>query len=100
LIDRLWPRGLTKEAAAIYGWLKELAPIDELRKWYDHQPEKYPGFRKKYFKELSSPEKQAFLKQLADYSESSDITIVYSAKDTRYNNAVVLEELVNKIINL
>ena len=99
LVDRLWPRGLTKEAAAIDEWLKNLAPSNELRQWYGHEPEKYLEFKRRYLKELSPPEKQSLLQQLVTLAEESDVTLVYSAKNTEINNAVVLAELINKLMN-
>jgi uncharacterized protein YeaO (DUF488 family) len=98
LIDRLWPRGLTKEQAAIDEWLKDLAPSEELRKWFGHEPDKFPEFRKKYLKELAGPVQQPLLEQIAGMAAKTDVTLVYGAKDTEHNNAVVIAEAVGEII--
>ncbi len=98
LVDRLWPRGVTKEAAAIDAWLKDLAPSDALRTWFGHEPEKFSEFRRKYILELSTPEKRALLKQIAEMAETGDVTLIYAAKDTEHNNAVVLSEVIGKLM--
>ncbi len=97
-VDRLWPRGLTKEQAAIDEWLRDLSPSDELRKWFGHEPDKFPEFRQRYIKELSDPEKTTLLKRVAKIAEEKKVTLVYSAKDTEHNNAVVLSELISKLM--
>lgn len=95
LIDRLWPRGLSKEKAAIDLWLKEIAPSTELRKWFDHDPEKWDGFRKKYKEEIK--ENKETSKELKDaISKHDKVTLVYGAKEERYNDAVVLKEVFGK----
>jgi uncharacterized protein YeaO (DUF488 family) len=96
-VDRLWPRGLSKEELAIDEWLKDLSPSDELRKWFGHEPNRFTKFRQKYIKELSSPDKQALLKRIARMAEEIDVTLVYSAKDTEHNNAVVLLDVIGKL---
>ena len=94
LVDRLWPRGLTKEAAALDAWLKELAPSDELRRWAHEHREAWPIFRKRYLKELTRPEATEELQELYDLSrKSKPLTLVYAFKDEERNNAVVLKEL-------
>jgi uncharacterized protein YeaO (DUF488 family) len=93
LVDRLWPRGVKKEKARINHWLKNLAPSDDLRKWF-HQSGNWPVFKKRYFKELSAREASADLETL--YSVMNDhnrLTLVYASKDTQHNNAVALKEL-------
>lgn len=99
-VDRLWPRGLTKEAAAIDEWLKDLSPSDELRKWFGHLPDKFPEFRQRYIEELSASEKQTLLKKVASLAEKAEVTMLYSAKDTGHNNAVVLYEVVSKMMRI
>ena len=96
LIDRLWPRGLRTENAAIDEWLKEISPSDELRRWFNHDPEKWDEFRRRYRKELSSPEKREILERIAKQAAHSDVTLVYGARETEYNNARVLEELIGE----
>ena len=96
LVDRLWPRGLRTEDAAIDEWLKEISPSDELRRWFNREPEKWQEFRRRYRKELSSPEKREILKRIAKEAAHSDITLVYGASETEYNNARVLAELIGE----
>lgn len=93
LVDRLWPRGIKKEEARIDEWLKDIAPSDSLRKWYSHDPEKWSEFKKKYYSELK--DKKEVLQNLMKKSEK-DITLVYSSKELRYNNANALKEYLEK----
>ena len=90
LVDRLWPRGISKERAAIREWLKELGPSTELRHWFGHDPAKYPEFRKRYRTELAAAED--LWRPVLDRAESERVTLVYSAADTEHNQAVVLRE--------
>jgi len=94
LIDRLWPRGISKDKADVSHWAKLIAPSDELRKWYDHDHEKWEEFRLRYFAELDSnaDEVQEFVSMLA----SDTVTFVYSSRETEFNNAVALKEYVEK----
>ena len=92
LVDRLWPRGLSKEKAKLDLWLKEVAPSDDLRKWFAHDPEKWSKFQKKYENELK--EKSKLLYQIKHLEkDKGTITLVYSAKDEEHNNALVLLDL-------
>ena len=93
LVDRLWPRGLTKEKAKVDLWLKEIAPSDKLRKWFSHDPKKYEEFKRRYAKELE--DKSEILKRIKSESKKGTITILFSAKDTEHNNATVLKELLS-----
>lgn len=95
LIDRLWPRGLTKGEAGIDEWLKDLSPSSELRKWYGHDPEKWSEFKKRYVRELSSADKKDLLDDLAREASHRNVTLVYGARDTEHSDARVLQELVN-----
>lgn len=89
LIDRLWPRGIKKEDANFHVWLKEIAPSNQLRKWFNHEPEKWEEFRKKYKSELKD---SAALKELlALIKNQKIITLIYSAKDEQHNQALVLK---------
>ena len=91
LVDRLWPRGLTKEKASVDVWLKEIAPSTALRKWFGHDPAKWAEFKKRYHEELrKNPEQVSLLKEQI---RKGAITLVYSAKDEEHNEALVLEEL-------
>ena len=91
LVDRLWPRGLSREAARLDLWCREVAPSDGLRRWYGHRPERWEVFRRRYREELeSSPEAvQALLERIR---EAGRVTLLYAAKDPEYNNAVVLAQ--------
>ena len=89
LVDRIWPRGVKKEALDIEGWLKQVAPSDDLRRWFGHDPEKWDEFRERYFAVLES--KQEALDPLRDAAEQGTVTLVYGAKDTEHNNAVALK---------
>ncbi len=89
LVDRIWPRGLTKAKAHIDIWLKEVAPSTELRKWFGHDPEKWTEFQKKYQAELKD---NAALAELRATAKSAKVTLVFAAKDEEHNNAVVLKQ--------
>lgn len=93
LVDRLWPRGLTKIKAKIDLWLKDVAPSTELRKWFGHDPEKWPEFQKKYCAELKG---NLALSELRALSRQGDITLVYAAKDELRNEAVVLKRILDR----
>ncbi len=92
LIDRLWPRGLKKEEARFDEWLKDLAPSDELRKWFSHDPAKWNEFQKRYRSELRG--KAELLERLRTEARKGTVTLLYSARDEEHNNAVVLKELI------
>ena len=93
LVDRLWPRGETKEKAAIDLWEKEVAPTSGLRKWFGHEPEKFPAFQKRYRAELDrNPAVEPFLARLEKELAKGGVTLVYAAKDSVHSNAVVLKE--------
>lgn len=93
LVDRLWPRGLTKQKANVDIWLKEIAPSTELRRWFHHDPEKWKEFKKRYRRELKSRSEQ--FKVLQRELKMGTLTLVYSAKDEEHNEALVLRELLN-----
>ena len=96
LVDRLWPRGLTKKEASLDAWLKELAPSDELRQWAHAHREAWSVFRKRYLKELERPEAAEALQKLYELSRGRKrLTLLYAFKDTEHNNAVVLKELLD-----
>jgi len=90
LVDRLWPRGLTKEKASVDLWLKEIAPSTELRKWFGHDPDKWKEFQKRYHKELKANKEQVSL--LKEQIKKGTVTLVYGAKDEEHNEALVLKE--------
>jgi uncharacterized protein YeaO (DUF488 family) len=98
LVDRLWPRGISKEKLHIDKWLKEIAPSNDLRKWYGHDPEKWDQFKQRYFSELQT--KEPLVQELLQHIEAGPITLVYSTKETEYNNAVALKEyLLGRVSN-
>lgn len=91
LVDRLWPRGLKKDAAHLSDWLKDLAPSDELRRWFSHDPQRWPEFNRRYLQELEDPAKAPLLKDLLDRARQGTVTLVFAAKDEEKNNAVVMK---------
>jgi uncharacterized protein YeaO (DUF488 family) len=96
LVDRLWPRGLTKARADVHEWLRDLAPSDELRHWFHARPQHWESFRKKYLKELSQPEAQEDLLQLYQLAHKRKrLTLLFASKNETHNNALVLKELLD-----
>ena len=93
LVDRLWPRGLTKEKAAADLWLKEIAPSTELRKWFAHDPEKWPEFKKRYVAELKENPAVA---QIRDHLQKGKVCLLYAARDEVHNEAQVLKDFLSK----
>ncbi|MCF3111652.1 DUF488 domain-containing protein [Niabella sp. CC-SYL272] len=94
LVDRLWPRGIKKEAAAVDEWLKALAPSANLRKWFNHDPKKWAAFQEQYKEELKqNPAVEAFLKQ---HKGIKKITLLFGARDEQHNQAVVLREVLEQ----
>jgi uncharacterized protein YeaO (DUF488 family) len=91
LVDRLWPRGLTKEKARVDLWLKDVAPSTELRKWFAHDPGKWEEFRSRYLEELKRNKEQLSL--LRQEAAKGIVTLVYAAKDQQHNEAVILQRL-------
>lgn len=91
LIDHVWPRGVSRDRARLDQWARELAPSDELRKWFAHIPERFPEFRARYRDELSAQDDR--LEKLREQARHGRLTIVYAARDREHNNAVVLAEL-------
>lgn len=94
LVDRLWPRGVSKEALKADIWLKEVGPSDELRKWFSHDVARWHEFERRYLAELR--ENPAAWKQILDRAEHEKVTLLYAAKDTQHNNAVVLSTFLKK----
>lgn len=90
LVDRLWPRGLSREMLRLDAWYKELAPSGELRRWFTHDPGKWPGFKRRYFSELD--DQSEVVAELLSRAQQGRLTLVYAAKDEQYNNAVALKE--------
>lgn len=94
LVERLWPRGVTKERAALDLWLKDIAPSPDLRQWYAHQVEKWPGFRERYWAEIER--KQDQLTVLREKAATGTVTLVYAARDQEHNSALVLKEFLEQ----
>lgn len=92
LVDRIWPRGVSKEEAAIDWWAKEVAPSTELRKWFGHDPQRYDEFARRYRQELKGNQQ---LQQLKEMVAAGDVTLVYSAKDEQHNQARVLQQILS-----
>lgn len=90
LVDRLWPRGRTKDALRLDGWLKEIAPSARLRSWFGHVPERFPTFRERYRKELA--QKPMLVKRLVAEARRGTVTLVFGARDPQLNDAAVLQE--------
>lgn len=90
LVDRLWPRGLKKEDAQLTEWLKNIAPSNDLRKWYGHDPDKWGEFQKRYFAELDSNPDDVV--ELRNQMRKGKVTLLYSSKEEKINNAVALKE--------
>jgi uncharacterized protein YeaO (DUF488 family) len=93
LVDRLWPRGLSKEKARLDEWLKTVAPSDELRRWYGHQPAKFAEFKRRYQAELTEPERAEALRHLRDEARSGPVTLLTATKDLEHSEAEVLVQL-------
>ncbi|UTE78759.1 DUF488 domain-containing protein [Rossellomorea sp. KS-H15a] len=94
LIDRVWPRGISKEDADLEEWMKEITPSPSLRKWFNHDPEKFEKFKQAYKDELHhDEEKQKILRKLKEMSENERVVLLYGAKDEKHNHAVVLKEV-------
>jgi uncharacterized protein YeaO (DUF488 family) len=94
LVDRLWPRGLTRERAHLDEWARELAPSSELRRWFGHDPARFDEFRRRYDAELTL--QQAKLRELRSRARAGTLTLVYGARDTKHNDAVVISELLRR----
>jgi uncharacterized protein YeaO (DUF488 family) len=94
LVDGLWPRGIKKDQASITLWLKDITPSKELRTWFGHDPDKWPEFKRRYFKELKQHRES--VKQVTELAEHGKITLVYGAKDEEHNNAVALKDYLEK----
>jgi uncharacterized protein YeaO (DUF488 family) len=94
LVERLWPRGISKEKADIQQWLKEVAPSAELRKWYAHDVTRWKEFKQRYEQELQT--KQTLLKEIKSRAKQGQVTFVYAARDEEHNSALVLKEYLEK----
>jgi uncharacterized protein YeaO (DUF488 family) len=95
LVDRLWPRGVSREDAKLDEWARELAPSTELRRWFGHDPERFEEFRRRYREELAQHADE--LEELRDRARRGPLTLVFGARDTEHNDAIVLAELLRAI---
>ena len=95
LVDRIWPRGVRKEELKLEAWLKEIAPSSELRRWFGHDPEKWEEFRRRYCRELD--EQKEVVEELRSKVRQGRVTLVYGAKDERFNNAAALKEYLERV---
>lgn len=96
LVDRIWPRGVSKEKANLDTWMKEIAPSNDLRKWFSHDPKKWKEFENKYKEELK--DKNKLINEIKEIEkDKGKVTLIYSAKDKEHNNAVVLEHILTKL---
>ena len=92
-VERLWARGVSKERARLDAWEKDIAPSNDLRRWYNHDPEKWPEFQHRYEHELQTPEAQAVLDDLTDRAREGTVTLVYASKDSDISCSAVLQRL-------
>jgi len=99
LVDRVWPRGISKDEADLDHWFKELAPSTELRKWFRHDPKLWAAFKQKYRKELREEDKREKLEELAELAASGPVTLLFGARDTEHNQAVVLGEVLDEMLH-
>jgi uncharacterized protein YeaO (DUF488 family) len=98
LIDRIWPRGITREHARLDEWARELAPSTELRRWFGHDPARFAEFRRRYTEELATQKTK--LRELRRRAREGTVTLVYAARDTEHNDAVVLAEILRRGVQL
>ena len=98
LVDRVWPRGIAKEKAGIDLWMKEIAPSDELRKWFNHDDSKWTEFKRRYFAELNG--KMKIIRALHGVSRGGDVILLFSARNTEHNNAVALKEYLESLMDM
>lgn len=96
LVDRVWPRGVSKEAAGVEVWLKDVAPSTELRRWYGHDPAKFTEFRGRYEAELAEPPASDVLRRLRDLASEQQVVLVTATKDVAHSQAAVLGDLLNR----
>lgn len=96
LVERLWPRGISKEAARLDAWEKVIAPSDELRRWYEHDPGKWDEFQARYERELRGADAQAILDDLAERGRRGRVTLVYASRDAEISSAAVLQRLLTQ----
>ena len=97
LVDRLWPRGISKEKAALTRWEKEITPSPELRKWFGHEPERFSTFAELYRKELdANPDGEGFVAEIQELLKTGNVTLLYAAKDPNCNHVLILKEWIEE----
>jgi uncharacterized protein YeaO (DUF488 family) len=97
LVDRIWPRGVSKDKARLSDWRKDLAPSNELRKWFGHEPDRWEEFKARYRAELQEAGKIGDLRDIAQRAGEENVTLLFGAKDTRHNNARALDAFVGEV---
>ena len=97
LVDRIWPRGLSKEKARLSDWRKELAPSNDLRRWFGHDPERWGEFKERYRAELEEAGKMGEVREISDMAEEGNVTLIFGAKDAEHNNARALESFIRDL---
>lgn len=97
LVDRVWPRGVSKDELHLEGWYRDLAPSTQLRKWFGHDPQRWPDFQKRYTAELKRAEVRDRLHELAAMGKRGRVTLVYGARDEEHNQAIVLCEYLKRL---
>ncbi|MCW7942203.1 hypothetical protein AAW14_08185 [Streptomyces hygroscopicus] len=95
LVDRIWPRGLRKDDAHLDAWLRDVAPSTELRRWYAHDPDRYPEFRRRYLAELSDPDHEQALRELDELARHGRVTLLTATRDADHSQAAVLADLLS-----
>jgi len=100
LVDRVWPRGVTKKVVRVSQWMRELGPSNELRKFFNHDPARWEEFRKRYRQELRSANARSMLRELAELAVKNTVTLVYGAKDETHNQEVVLREVLERMTRI
>lgn len=96
LVDRLWPRGVSKARLQLNAWVRDVAPSTELRKWFRHDPDRWDEFVRRYREELRAPEQEALLRTLSEHATHGMVTLIYGARDTEHNEATVLQDVVQE----
>lgn len=99
LVDRVWPRGIKKEELDLVAWLPDVAPSHELRRWYGHEQERWPEFRRRYCQELTAADHRDALQTILDFAQSGPLVLLFGAKDPEHNQAVVLRDVVLSLLS-
>src|SRR5215210_681821 len=97
LVDRIWPRGISKDKARLSDWRKDLAPSNDLREWFGHDPERWEEFKERYRAELEEAGKMGDIRDIAERAEVENVTLLFGAKDIRHNDARALEAFIREV---